>query len=99
MEINVGGHNIIIHEAPLEILRKFTQSKPHQPESGGIILGKVYDNHIEIVKLSVPTSLDKSSRYNFERNKISAQIIIDYEFLNSHGQVIYLGEWHTHPEN
>ncbi|WP_353723141.1 Mov34/MPN/PAD-1 family protein [Dyadobacter sp. 676] len=29
---------------------------------------------------------------------MSGQIIINYEFENSHGQIIYLGEWHTHPE-
>jgi integrative and conjugative element protein (TIGR02256 family) len=68
-------------------------------EKGGIILGKIINQSIHLCKLSVPTELDKSSRYNFERNRISAQIIINYEHFNSHGQMTYLGEWHTHPED
>lgn len=51
------------------------------------------------MKLSVPTTLDKASRTNFERSKLSAQIILEYEFHNSNGQLTYLGEWHTHPES
>jgi integrative and conjugative element protein (TIGR02256 family) len=47
----------------------------------------------------LPTELDKCSRTNFERHRLSAQIVINYEHANSHGQVTYLGEWHTHPED
>ena len=50
------------------------------------------------MRLSVPTSLDKASRFNFERHATSAQIVINYEFHNSGGEMVYLGEWHTHPE-
>lgn len=98
MQLKIGKYDILLHTQPLEILERFTQNKPKAPEAGGIILGKIINDQINILKLSVPTSLDKGSRTNFERNKISAQIILDYEFYNSNGQLIYLGEWHTHPE-
>jgi integrative and conjugative element protein (TIGR02256 family) len=98
MNITVGPYDIHMHIQPRKILEKFTQYKKTSPEAGGIILGKIIDNQIHILKLSIPTSLDNSSRTNFERNKLSAQIILDYEFHNSNGQIIYLGEWHTHPE-
>lgn len=98
MEIKVNKYTIVIHREPLEILNSFTQNSIKAPESGGIIIGKIIQGQINIIKLSVPTILDKSSRTNFERNKVSAQIILDYEFYNSNGQLTYLGEWHTHPE-
>ncbi|WP_407666996.1 Mov34/MPN/PAD-1 family protein [Mucilaginibacter sabulilitoris] len=83
---------------PRDILEKFTQYNRKDPEAGGILLGKIINDEINILKVSVPTSLDRASRTNFERNKVSAQIILDYEFYNSNGQLTYLGEWHTHPE-
>ena len=98
MIITLDTYELLLHAGPLSILEQFTQHKRHAPEAGGIILGKLIHGQINILKLSVPTDLDRSSRMNFERNKLSAQIILDYEFHNSGGQLIYLGEWHTHPE-
>jgi len=99
MLIKINKYDIVLHSQPISIVEKFTQYKKKDPESGGIILGKIIDKQINILKLSIPTPLDNSSRANFERNKVSAQIILDYEFYNSGGQLIYLGEWHTHPES
>lgn len=99
MNFNISNYDLHLHIQPKKILEEFTQYKSTDPEAGGIILGKIIDNQINILKLSIPTSLDKSSRTNFERNKLSAQIILDYEFHNSNGQLVYLGEWHTHPES
>ncbi|TWR24792.1 hypothetical protein FPZ43_18015 [Mucilaginibacter pallidiroseus] len=98
MQLKLDQYDILIHPEPLAILEKFTQNKPKLPEAGGVILGKIIDGQINITKLSVPTPLDRCSRTNFERHKTSAQIILDYEFYNSNGQTVYLGEWHTHPE-
>jgi len=99
MLIKINKYDVVLHSQPLSIVEKFTQYEKKDPESGGIILGKIIEKQINILKLSIPTPLDKSSRTNFERNKVSAQIILDYEFYNSGGQLIYLGEWHTHPES
>ena len=99
MNFNISNYDIHLHIQPKKILENFTQCKSTDPEAGGIILGKIIDNQINILKLSIPTSLDRSSRRNFERNKLGAQIILDYEFHNSNGQLVYLGEWHTHPES
>lgn len=70
-----------------------------RPEKGGILLGKVKGETVIIQKASVPTLWDKSSRYQFIRHRNSAQLFTNYEFYNSNGTVIYLGEWHTHPED
>lgn len=99
MQVKIDKYDFLVHGEPLEILQRFTQNKPKLPEAGGVILGKIIDGQINITRLSVPTPLDRCSRMNFERHKTSAQIILDYEFYNSNGQTVYLGEWHTHPES
>ena len=99
MRVEINKYIIILHENVLSIVNDFIQVKNKQPESGGILLGKIINGEINIMKVSTPTELDKSSRYNFERNRLSGQIVVDYEFNNSYGQTIYLGEWHTHPED
>ena len=99
MKIKRGKYTIQISETVLSVLEKFKQNRK-QNESGGIILGSVFENdYIKITKLSLPNSFDKSTRHSFERNKQIAQIVVDFEFHNSCGKTIYLGEWHTHPEN
>ncbi|GAA4366184.1 hypothetical protein GCM10023185_37150 [Hymenobacter saemangeumensis] len=98
MRYQIGKHTIAFHVGALGILDRFTQRGKKQPEAGGVIMGKLIGDEIQIMRLSVPTPLDKASRYNFERHVYSAQIVIDYEFYNSGGEMVYLGEWHTHPE-
>lgn len=98
MEVTINEYELIFSAEPIAILDLYKQRKSNAPESGGIVLGKILENKIHILKLSVPTELDKASRMNFERHRLSAQIIINYEFFNSNGQITYLGEWHTHPE-
>lgn len=89
---------IHISDEVLLTLAKYKQKK-HQNESGGIILGLVHeDDNIYISKVSEPNTSDKASLYGFERDKRAAQIIVDSEFYESDGTIIYLGEWHTHPE-
>jgi integrative and conjugative element protein (TIGR02256 family) len=94
----LGGLNITISQSVFETLHRYKQFKPQQHEAGGILLGQIKGNHVYILRVSVPTKFDKSSRTSFVRSKIIAQIIIDYEFVNSGNRTIYLGEWHTHPE-
>ncbi|WP_046247213.1 Mov34/MPN/PAD-1 family protein, partial [Hymenobacter terrenus] len=81
-----------------DVLDRFTQGRKKAPEAGGVIMGKLFGGEIQLRWLSVPTPLDQATRDNFERHTHSAQLIIDYEFYNSGGEMIYLGEWHTHPE-
>jgi integrative and conjugative element protein (TIGR02256 family) len=99
MEIKIG--NLSIHLSPevLEILDRYIQRGLTDLESGGVILGRIAGDTIQVQRLSVPTELDKRSRMSFERHRLSAQIVINYEHANTHGQVTYLGEWHIHPED
>lgn len=98
MKFIIGRRTIIIYTNALQVLSRFAQHQPHQPEAGGIIMGKFFGEEIHVLRLSTPTELDKATRNTFERHRLSAQIVVDYEFYNSGGQMAYLGEWHTHPE-
>ena len=99
MEIKIDKHILRLSTEVLKILDNYIQRNFDDPESGGIILGKIISHDIQVQRLSVPTELDKCSRTHFERHRLSAQIVINYEHANSYGQVTYLGEWHTHPED
>ncbi len=95
----LDGYTIFITEHVLNLLAAHKQRKRRSHESGGILLGQVKDKGIYIIKISTPSVMDKSSRTSFERDRDKAQIIIDHEFQNSGRRTIYLGEWHTHPED
>lgn len=98
MIVKRDKYTIHISEEVLSVLDKYKQKK-NQSESGGIILGFVHeDNCVYISKISQPNAYDRASRFGFERDKKVAQIIVNSEFYESDGKVIYLGEWHTHPE-
>jgi integrative and conjugative element protein (TIGR02256 family) len=91
--------NVFITSTTIKIIESYKQTKKKDHESGGILLGQILDNNIYILKATTPNKFDKSSRYSFECDKDAAQVLIDYEFINSENKTIYVGEWHTHPEN
>lgn len=97
-ELQIYNYKIIIADNVQAIFKSHIQYKEKFNESGGILLGQVKDNVIYILKASTPNEFDKSARFSFVRSKSAAQIIVNYEFENSEGKTIYLGEWHTHPE-
>jgi integrative and conjugative element protein (TIGR02256 family) len=91
--------NIIIARSVLNLIERFKQTNNKDNESGGILLGQVTEKEVYILKVTSPNKFDRASRYSFDCNKDAAQVIINYEFLNSGQKTIYIGEWHTHPEN
>jgi len=90
---------IIIARSVLNLIERFKQSNKKDNESGGILLGQLTDKEVYILKITTPNKFDRASRYSFDCNKDAAQVIINYEFLNSEQKTIYIGEWHTHPED
>ncbi len=92
-------YKILICDSVIQILSSHKQEEKDKYEVGGILLGQVKGNEIYILRLSTPNKYDNASKYGFVRDKDMAQIIVDYEFINSNKKTIYLGEWHTHPED
>lgn len=91
--------DIKITRSALAVIEKYKQITKKSKESGGILLGQVKDKEVYILKITTPNKFDRAARYSFDCNKDAAQVIINYEFINSGQRTIYLGEWHTHPEN
>lgn len=67
-------------------------------EAGGILLGRVYPTEVVIETVTPPNPADKAGRYFFERSRTAAQRAINFAWSVSQGEQIYLGEWHSHPE-
>lgn len=99
MIYNSSTINIDIKDSVLCVFKKHIQIHNKANEAGGILIGEVFDNLIVITDCSVPNQFDKSSRNNFIRAYKPAQKFIDKHFFKSNGTKIYLGEWHTHPED
>lgn len=98
MRFSYGHGQLVITEAVCNVLWQHRQTGPKQHEAGGILLGRVYPTHTVIERLSTPSAEDRSGRYFFERSVAKAQRIVNEAWKESGGEVIYLGEWHTHPE-
>ncbi|TXE07907.1 hypothetical protein ES711_10785 [Gelidibacter salicanalis] len=99
MEFILPKYNLHLNENVLQIFYNYIQKKHDAKEAGGVLTGKIYHELIKILNCSEPTCLDYRSKYNFNRSHNSAQIFINKMFHESNGEEIYLGEWHTHPED
>ncbi|MBT2618457.1 MULTISPECIES: ribosomal-processing cysteine protease Prp [unclassified Bacillus (in: firmicutes)] len=94
-----GDKYIAFTEEVIKFFDKYKQYNHTQYESGGILLGKVYNDIIIIDQISEPSIEDKSGRFYFVRNVKKAQKIVEEAWKESNCERIYLGEWHTHPED
>ncbi|MEK3727052.1 Mov34/MPN/PAD-1 family protein [Lysinibacillus sp. FSL W8-0953] len=94
-----GEKYVVFTEEVVNTLHKYKQLSYEAHESGGILLGKVYNDLIIIDQVSEPSKEDDSGRYYFFRNVKKAQRIAEQAWKESNGERLYLGEWHTHPED
>lgn len=56
------------------------------------------DEEIVVCKCSEPCIAGKADRMGFSRSSKTANKIINDAFKRSNGTILYIGEWHTHPE-
>lgn len=99
MRFNYNDIEVTFDELVLNTFKNYIQFNDNDYEAGGILVGKKYSSLIEITNCSVPNKKDKRGKHNFKRAYKSAQKFINKQFKSSKGSKIYLGEWHTHPEN
>jgi len=99
LTVQLHGRRVLVAEHVLSLLTQHRQLGQRDPEAGGILLGEVNPagDVVLVNRASVPGPLDRATRHSFVRDHRWAQGISTYEFLNSSGRTIYLGEWHTHP--
>lgn len=81
----------------IKIFEEHEQKKSYG-EAGGILLGHVAKDYVEITNITTPNRFDLRNFFTFVRAKIPAQLRINRAWKKSSGIMIYLGEWHTHRE-
>ena len=64
-------------------------------------MGRLIEGSTDAVidEISRPQPRDRWGRLFFWRNKKQAQALVNRAWTNSEHSRIYLGEWHTHPED
>ncbi len=94
--VNTDGLRILL---PAEVFDqiKLKVAKYYPSECGGIFVGRITDDGTACIEQMMMPQEFKSNRIWFLRvadflNKWLLQI-----FRNNNGEVIYLGEWHSHP--
>ncbi|HEY0995611.1 MAG TPA: Mov34/MPN/PAD-1 family protein [Gemmatimonadaceae bacterium] len=82
-------------------MQAHVQRRCWSSEAGGILLGRVLvaGDQVVIDEVTVPGPQDRRSRFRFFRAERPAQAAVNAAWARSGGELNYLGEWHTHPED
>ncbi|EPB0848151.1 Mov34/MPN/PAD-1 family protein [Yersinia enterocolitica] len=83
----------------VRLLQSYRQMYYGSTEAGGVLIGERRGQHIVVTDISVPGPGDIRSRNRFERKGDHHQQKVYELFKQSDGFLVYLGEWHTHPED
>lgn len=88
-------------ETALQHVLSHRQFTSDSAEAGGVLLGRLIRDSRDIVidRAAGPSELDRRSRFSFFRARRPAQALVDEAWRESGQAAIYLGEWHTHPED
>ncbi len=83
------------------LIYQYLQLGSEMPEAGGILLGRMFLDYADVIVdiVTVPGRGDAFGRFHFVRARQPTQTAIDRAWEVSGGVQIYLGEWHTHPED
>lgn len=104
-----NGSYLLVPSRLIKTLEKYRQFKPTSKEQGGMLLGvmRAEDNelvnienppYIELLNATEPCCKDHATRTKFVRR-------CDHHFTDMqnatvlHSDLVYLGEWHTHPQD
>lgn len=95
------GGIVEIGPEALSVMWAHRQITEDSTEAGGILLGRVILNSSDLVidEATPPSCLDRRSRYGIWRARGPAQRRVRQAWRESGGTRVYLGEWHTHPED
>ncbi|MFC4558395.1 Mov34/MPN/PAD-1 family protein [Virgibacillus kekensis] len=91
---------IQIEEQVIRVIKNMRQICPTNKESGGMLIGSILTDSSDIVirDYTFPQKEDYQSRYRFIRREESHNTLLQKKWKESNRTVMYLGEWHTHPE-
>ncbi len=73
-------------------------SEHYPKEYGGLFVGRYVSGNKEvIIEQTILPKKFKSSAFSFERDIEGLRMTL-YQFSNQSPSLIYVGEWHTHPD-
>ncbi len=102
MAINLMGEflHLKINDGIIKTILPYRQISKSATEAGGMLIGsEIIGTHALIVEdLTTPLSCDKRSRIEYIRNKKHNKLL-KKKWIQSKFTQMYLGEWHTHPQN
>lgn len=97
--IDEFDHHVVVMSEVVRLLHFYRQTHYASTEAGGILIGERRGQHIVVTDISEPGPSDIRTRNRFERKGDHHQQNVDELFKQSDGFLVYLGEWHTHPED
>lgn len=99
--VRPNGGAVEISAPALAALTQVRQVDDGAPEGGGVLLGRLIVNTEDVVvdEITLPGPKDVRARYWFKRSRTSAQPRVVAAWRESTGTRIYLGDWHSHPED
>lgn len=99
--VRPGGGVLALAPSAILTLESFRQVGRDDPESGGVLLGRLLRGSDDVVvdEASPPVASDRRTRTSFQRSLGPAQRTVNDAWEASSGTSNYLGEWHTHPES
>lgn len=95
------GGRVELSQRAIAEMGMWIQDDGSKHEAGGVLLGRlIVDCDDVVVDLaSAPSNGDKRTRFSFFRARRPAQRLVDQKWSESSGTCVYLGEWHTHPQD
>lgn len=99
--LHPAGGRVSFGQHTMKILDTQRQVDAASHEAGGMLLGRLIDGTDDVVvdEATEPTGEDRRGRFSFNRAKAAAQRYINLVWRQSGSTRVYLGEWHTHPED
>jgi integrative and conjugative element protein (TIGR02256 family) len=90
------SQRVVITERALVHMGRYRQLSWHSREAGGQLFGTVSSSEVVVFTATGPYRGDQRWRTSYRSNLKAAQWAIDQQAGEGH---LYLGEWHTHPED
>lgn len=90
------SQRVVIVERALEHMARYRQMSWYSREAGGQLFGTVTADKVVVLTAMGPYRGDQRWRTSYRSNPAAAQRAIDQQAREGH---LYLGEWHTHPED
>lgn len=95
------GGTVALSDRVISTFSAYAQLGESDPESGGILLGRLIleSDDVVIDVATQPAPEDRSWRFYFWRSNKPALRRVTEAWYASGGTQVYLGDWHTHPED